>query len=124
MYLYPHEVSLEKPEVLPDIYSSEETKKWDKNEEIVDLFQVAIWIITIGWFYKVVIDFDFNLLGKIILLLSGVSIPTLYKLIKYYVKVRKIISGYKDKIVIETKNLINSDLQPETATNYILDEYF
>jgi hypothetical protein len=124
VYLYPHEVSLEKPESSTDIYSSEETKNWDKKEKIVDLFQVAIWIITIGWFYKVVIDFDFNVLGKIILLLSGVSIPTLYKLIKYYVKVRKIISGYKDKIVIETKNLINSDLQPETATNYILDEFF
>ncbi|WP_063253284.1 hypothetical protein [Neobacillus niacini] len=124
VYLYPHEVSLEKPEASPDIYNSEETKKWDRKEEIVDLFQVAIWIITIGWFYKVVIDYDFNLLGKIILLLSGVSIPTLYKLIKYYVKVRKTISGYKDRIVIETKNLINSDLQPETATNYILDEFF
>lgn len=124
VYLYPHEVSLEKPIPSPDIYSSEETKNWDKKEEIVDLFQIAIWIITIGWFYKVVIDFDFNLLGKIIFLLSGVSFPTLYKLIKYYIKVRKIISGYKDKIVMETKNLINSDLQPETATNYILDEFF
>jgi hypothetical protein len=124
VYLYPHEVSLEKPEPSPDVYSSEETKKWDKKEEIVDLFQVAIWIITIGWFYKVVVDFDFNILGKIIFLLSGVSIPTLYRLIQYYIKVRKIISGYKDKIVVETKNRINSDLQPETVTSYILDGFF
>ncbi|MHC1685036.1 MAG: hypothetical protein AB6733_19210 [Clostridiaceae bacterium] len=124
VYLYPHEVSVEESGYLPDTYSSEETKKWEKKSEIIDLFGVAIWVTTIGWFSKI-IDININLWSKILVWLSiGVSIPTIYKMCRYYVKVRKIHSNYKDKVVVETKKRINSDLQPEIATGYILDEFY
>jgi hypothetical protein len=124
---YPHDVSLEKPLQLLDTYSSDETKKWSKITKILDLFQVAMWIFSIGCLIKLAVPFiiNINLTGLILALLSlGVSVSTIYRIYRYYVKVRKIISNNNDKTAIEIKNRINSDLHPETVANYILNEFY
>lgn len=124
---YPHDVSLEKPLQLLDTYSSDETKKWSKISEILGLFQVAMWIFSIGCLIKLAEPFiiNINLTGLILALLSlGGSVSTIYKIYRYYVKVREKISNNSDKTAIEIKNCINRDLRPETVANYILDEFY
>lgn len=125
MYLYPHEFSLEENEEAQYTYSSEETKNWEKKTKILDIFKIAIWIITFGVTFKYLGKIDlFGLWGKIIVGLTLVSAQVIYKIVRNYFNVRKILSGYKDTLVIETKNHINKDLKAETATSNMLEEFY
>ncbi|MEH7440654.1 hypothetical protein V7182_24700 [Neobacillus drentensis] len=125
VYLYPHELSLEENEEAQYTYSSKETKNWEKKTKILDLFKIAIWIITFGLTIEYIFKIDLlGLWGKILVGLTLVSAQVIYKIVRYYFNVRKILSGYKDTLVIETKNHINIDLQAETATCNMLEAFY
>jgi hypothetical protein len=126
VYIYPHEGVLEESGQEFDIYSSKETKRLETQEKILGLFRAAIWVITFGGFFKVInINIDIDLWIKIIMGLSVcISVNVLYNICRYYVKVCRQISAYKDKMVVETQKIINSELQPETATDLILDKFY
>lgn len=123
VYLYPHEGAIEESGQEFDIYSSEETKRLKTQEKILGLFKVAIWVFTFGGIFKILpINFDWWI--KIIMGLSVcISVNVLYNICRYYVKVCGQISVYKDKMVVETQKIINSELQPETATDLVLDKF-
>jgi hypothetical protein len=124
VYLYPHEGAFEDSGQEIDIYSSEETRRLDTQEKILGLFKAAVWVISFGGFYKV-IDIKINFWNKIIMWLSFcISFNILYNTYNYYIKIRKQYSTYKDKMVVETKKIIDSDLEPEIAANYILDKFY
>lgn len=124
VYLYPHEGEFEESGQEIDIYSSKETKKLETQEKILGLFRVATWVIPIGGFIKI-IPIHIDLWIKIIMGFSVyISFNVIYNIVIYYIKIRKQYSTYKDKMVVETKKIIDSELQPEIATNFILDKFY
>lgn len=121
VYLYPHEESLEKNE---QSYSSEETKKWDSIIKIIDTFRIAFWILTMGQ----VFNYTVNIIPKqlwywITAIIAVVSFQAIFNVIRNYFKVLKAFSDYKDTLANETKNRLNKNLQVETATSYMLEEF-
>ena len=124
VYLYPHEGEFEESGQEIDTYSSKETKRWRNKEKISGLFRVAAWVIPIGGFFKI-INLNIDLWIKIIMWFSVyMSFKVLYNLYNYYIKIRRKISTYQDKMAAKTKEIINSELQPEIASIYILCEFY
>lgn len=123
VYLYPYEGSFEESGQEIDIYSSKETKKLETQAQILGLLRVATWVVPIISFFEI-IDIDIDLWIKIIMGFSVyISFNVLYNICNYYIKIRRQISVYKDKMVVETKKIINRELQPEIAASYILNQF-
>ena len=123
VYLYPHEGAFEELGQEIDIYSSKQTKRLENQEKILGLFRVAFWVIPIGGFFKI-IDLNIDLIKIIMWFSVYMSFNVLYNLFTYYIKIRRQISSYQDKMVEATKKIIDSELQPEIAKSDILDKFY
>lgn len=123
-YIYPHEDAFEELGQEINTFSSEETKRWKKIDKTLSKFRIVTWVLPIVGFYKL-IDINVDWWINIIMVFAAYfSLNVIYNIFRYYIKLGSQNSVYKDKMTSETKKIIDSELKPETATDFILDKFY
>lgn len=122
-YIYPHEDAFEELGQEINTFSSEESKRWDKIDRISALFKIASLVPMIGVFKLINVNVDWWV-KLIIGFGSYFSLNAIYNIYRYCIKLGSQRSKYKDKMASETKKIIDSELQPESATDFILDKFY